>query len=1294
MVIPLFLLTMLSLSQVNKQGDLLFGIAVNDFTIALNDSARAEIERMTTDIAAEVAQFLKQRDQDVLLLAALAPSDDAYRVFSENRNSAVMGRGEWVISDDGMLWEEKQPYFYSTPASVSSNRENEDVLHGSSFNYRGPELFEAYLVNAPLYDEVSFIDLNGMEQYKYVNPNSTKTNYPLSSEKRDVSDRINTYVRAESYFEELTKLAPGEIYVSDLIGAYVGTNYIGMYTPGTIKKNMPSTHPNYSLLMQIADLTTDEFVEVAKKQAYAGKENPVGQRFEGIVRWATPVVDESGTILGYATLALNHDHIMQFADYVTPMRDRYTVLPDANEGNYAFIWDYMCRSIVHPRHHSIVGYNPVSGEPQVPWLEGTVKLERDYHAGGFKKVETESGRMRTVPVLDAEGRTSLAEDTPYYNWYVSGGAEWLAENPSWDQLSEEQVGTSWGAFYSAHESDRHILPQFGERPLVKPDGTLAFSSDGTPLLDYQSRDKTPASALTKAGFVGLDGRYLNNAPQCTGWMDLTRDGGSGSFYILWSGLYKPTTAGAVPYYTGKYSPERQGNRRGFAFVTIGAGIEHFTAPASETEVTLTNTIRSSMVQSAGRIGFAVFILLILVTFSAILLSTYLTDNIKTLLGGISRFRSGERQFRLRLGLNDEFGMLADSFDEMADSIVDSVNDLLAIINLDRTIIYMNDHALRVIGKSLDEVIGTMYDDTSIFPRYSKYDPIIALREERESEVLYHEENGHYYKGTARYLLDQHANRCGYLVTTSDVSEIEVSRQKAEQASTAKSNFLANMSHEIRTPLNAIIGMASLASSATGIEKKDDGLAKIKDASGHLLGVINDVLDMSKIEANKFTLSPTEFVFVRMLQRVTDVIGFRANEKHQTLTVYVDPAIPHTLVGDDQRLAQVITNLLANAVKFTGDYGFVHLDAQLQSEGDICTLQIEVKDTGIGVSEEDQKRLFTSFEQAESSTTRKYGGTGLGLAIAKSIVEAMDGRIWVESEIGKGSVFAFTVCMARGKSVRKGLLSPAINLENIRVLAVDDDEVVLEFFRDAESQIGVKIDTAGSGAEAIALIEQNESYNVFFVDWEMPQMNGIEFAHAIRDICDGDKIVIMISSHDWDLIQDSAREAGIHMFVPKPLFTSSIADCIDSLLDKSGASDARGDTAEVNLEGYCVLLVEDVEINREIVLALLAPTLVHVECAENGAIAVDMYSANPEKYNMIFMDVQMPEMDGYTAARTIRASDKPNAKDIPIVAMTANVFREDIEKCLAAGMNGHLGKPLDFDEVLSTLESYLKPDGKE
>jgi signal transduction histidine kinase/DNA-binding response OmpR family regulator len=524
--------------------------------------------------------------------------------------------------------------------------------------------------------------------------------------------------------------------------------------------------------------------------------------------------------------------------------------------------------------------------------------------------------------------------------------------------------------------------------------------------------------------------------------------------------------------------------------------------------------------------------------------------------------------------------------------------------------------------------------------------------------------------------------------------VDKAKNKSDIESRHKSAFLANMSHEIRTPMNAIIGMTTIGSSASDSIRKDYCFAKIQDASNHLLGVINDILDMSKIEANKFNLAPVEFDLEKMLQRIVNVINFRVDEKRQKFSVYIDRSIPRTLIGDDQRIAQVITNLLGNAVKFTPEEGIVSLAVRLAGEVDgICTLMVSVSDNGIGLSDEQQEKLFHSFEQAESSTTRKYGGTGLGLSISKNIVELMGGKIWVQSELKKGSIFSFTIQVQCSKEEKHEFLSSEINLSNVRILAVDDDPDILMYFNNIAQEFGVFCDTALSGEKALEMADQKGGYNIYFIDWKMPVMDGIQLARMIKERALKNSVVIMISSAEWSAVAQAAKDAGVDKFLSKPLFPSTIAEIINECL---GEDKRQSEKTKINIDGIFsgrrILLVEDVEINREVVQALLEPTLLEIECAENGVQAVCMFTENPDRYDVIFMDIQMPEMDGYEATRRIRAMNIPRAKAIPIIAMTANVFREDVEKCLEAGMDDHVGKPLDFEEVLDKLRFYWVTPG--
>ncbi|MDR2901205.1 MAG: response regulator [Treponema sp.] len=533
-----------------------------------------------------------------------------------------------------------------------------------------------------------------------------------------------------------------------------------------------------------------------------------------------------------------------------------------------------------------------------------------------------------------------------------------------------------------------------------------------------------------------------------------------------------------------------------------------------------------------------------------------------------------------------------------------------------------------------------------------------------------------------------------IILISILIQIDKARVRSDEENRQKSMFLANMSHEIRTPINAIVGMTAIGRVAGVMDRKNYCFSKIDDASRHLLGVISDILDISKIEANKIELFETDFNFERMLQQVVNVVNFRVDEKKQKLTVHIDKTIPRILHADDQRFAQVITNLLSNAVKFTPDDGHINLSTKLVShENSDYIIKVSITDNGIGISPEQQKHLFQSFQQAESSTTRRYGGTVLGLAISKNIVEMMGGKIWVESDLGQGATFAFTIKAKRGDESNFNLGYHGINWQNIRILTIDDDLDILVYFREIVKSFGAQCDVAANAEEALRLVDETGGYNIYFVDLKMPDVDGISLTKEIRarEKDPGNSVVIMISSADLSSVEAEAKKAGVNKFLLKPLFPSSISDVINECIGIVNTNTEAIPT-DINgiFEGHNVLFAEDIDINREIVMALLEPTGVHIECAENGAQAVQMFYKNPEKYDLIFMDVQMPEMDGYEATRQIRALNNiSEAQTIPIIAMTANVFKEDIENCHAAGMNAHLGKPLNMDDLIEMMLRFLK-----
>ncbi len=1173
-----------TLDQVNH-------VAVDDAVNALDERAREDIERMTTDTARLVADFLYGRDDDIRFAATLPPEQSHYRDFVNSRQGMLLIPGKWELAPDKRSWR---------PASSDSAAENltSSIEENSvSFHYRPPDKFN--YASRPLYLEMTFIDLNGQEKIKAV------SSPRMDAQLKNVAERANTYVKAETYFEQLRKLKPGEIYVSDVIGAYVGSKVIGMYTPDS------------------AAAKGEEFAP--EKSAYAGMENPLGKRFQGIIRWATPVVRQD-KIIGYVTLALDHDHIMEFTDHLTPTMDRYTELPNAAAGNYAFIWDYKGRSICHPRHFSITGYDPATGDPQVPWLE----------------------------------------DWIYNLWQASGK-------------------------------------------------TYAEFIKDVPTFVDQSNSKRPAAALTQAGLVGLDCRYLNFAPQCTGWFDLTKDGGSGSFRILWSGLWKLNTAGTIPYYTGRYGE----SLRGFGFVAIGANVDEFHRPAMETKEVLNQYIAKAnhelgRANSETRQGIAdslwntaislttyTALMAALVIFIAIWLASTFTRKITGMIDGISKFRGGNRRFRFNAPIKDEMGLLADSFDDMASSIEKNVTYPLAIMSANFKIIYMNDAYLEKNGRTLEEVTGKNYWDYSLFTEGSPSSPINALESGHEAEVLYVPRLNAYFKGSASTFTNKDGSMAGYIVSIADVTEIITSQQQIEsqralldtiftsfpdliwyqdregrflaanprfldmlglsqqevigktvqelnlpqaikdlsgetldfivenksahhveetfvfadghseivesvhmplfdlhdeflgligvsrditqrvkvqndlrrtrdelqqaikqanRASESKTAFLASMSHEIRTPMNAIIGMTSIVKRKLSlvsmpINEIRGHIDQIDTSAQHLLGLLNDILDISKIEAGKIELNHEAFVLDLLVDNVASIIRSRASEKHIHFDVIQEGYQNQALLGDSLRLRQVLINLLGNAVKFTPRHGHIELQVRLEErEDDRALIMFRVVDTGIGIALDALEKLFVAFEQGSAQVAREYGGTGLGLSISQSIVHMLGGEIKVSSQVGEGSCFEF-----------------AIWLEEARFEPT------------------------------------------------------------------------------------AAQQQGPHHLY----------------------------------NGKRALLVDDVRINRVIVIEQLKDTGLEIDEADDGDVALAMFTASPANYyDVIFMDIQMPRMNGYEAARAIRNLNRDDAQEVIIIAMTANAFREDVEEAILNGMNAHLPKPIRLEKLTEMLDQFL------
>ena len=517
-------------------------------------------------------------------------------------------------------------------------------------------------------------------------------------------------------------------------------------------------------------------------------------------------------------------------------------------------------------------------------------------------------------------------------------------------------------------------------------------------------------------------------------------------------------------------------------------------------------------------------------------------------------------------------------------------------------------------------------------------------------------------------------------------------EAAEQANKAKTAFLSSMSHEIRTPMNAIIGLNSLAlRDETLTEDTREYLEKIGGSAHHLLGLINDILDMSRIESGKLIIRKEEFSFSNMLEQINTMVMSQCNEKGLHYECRVTGGVSDYYIGDDMKLKQVIINILSNAIKFTDAPGSIQFAVERMAVyGDHSTLKLTVKDTGIGMEKEFIPRIFDTFAQEDSSRNNKYGSTGLGMAITKNIVELMNGTISVESEKGVGT--EFTVVITLNNCEHQFSSTNFVNPKDMRILVVDDEEIAAEHARIVLDEAGIKADTCYSGQEALNMLEvshaKHDPYNLVLLDWKMPEMDGIDVARQIRQRYAKETTVIILTSFNWDEIMEEAIHAGVDSFLAKPLFASNVIDEFERIARKNSMS-LFNEKSRADLKDRHILMAEDVLINAEIMEQIIMVRGAGIDHAENGKIVLDMFNKSEEGYyDAILMDVRMPEMDGLAATEAIRALDRPDAKKIPIIAMTANAFDEDVQRSLQVGMNAHLSKPVEPDRLYQTLEELI------